>query len=262
LTAVLITLTTSSNNDLLRGEREINDYIDKQSLTDKSLSLRFDLRQWDQRMLNAFYSYCLTKSVLPQINLMSDLQLQLIGSISDVHKAMTKCKLMCEISKEIVSTTTSSSVSEKNSQKHTSSTGYNIYFSYCRSDQSICNQLTTCLTNEGYSLCRRTSKKSLSTSDIEKSDVFLVGFSDEYSKKSYCMSELNHAKSIGKKLVPFVIRQDTQENQWLSSLTMATLFYDLFDREIDLEFIDDFDLEYDQLLSTLVSRLIEGFSLV
>ena len=243
-----ITLTASSNDDLLRGKHEINDYIHKHILTDRSLSLKFDLRRWNQHMLNAFYSYCLTKSVLPQLNLMNDLQLQLIGSVSDVEKAIDKCQLMCEISNEIAST--------KHSQSQSSSTGYNVYFSYCRADQSTCNQLINCLSNEGYSLCIKSSKKLLSTLDIEKSDVFLVALSEEYARASHCMTELNHAKSIGKTLIPFVIRQHTQENEWLSSLTIATLFYDLFDREIDLEFIDDFDLEYDQLLSTLVSRLV------
>jgi hypothetical protein len=240
----------------VRGEHEINDYVQKHILTDKRIRLKFDMKQWDQHMLNAFYSYCLTKSVLPQINLMTDLQLQLIGSISDVEKAVTKCKLMCEVSKKMTSTTHSNSMSQKSSQSQTSSAGYNIYFSYCRSDQLIWNQLKTCLINEGYSLCRKSSKNSLSTSDIEKSDVFLVGFSEEYSKDSHYMAELNHAKFVGKNLIPVIIRQHTQDNEWLSSLTIATLFYDLFDREIDLEFIDDFDLEYDQLLFTLVSRLI------
>jgi hypothetical protein len=43
------------------------------------------------------------------------------------------------------------------------------------------------------------------------------------------------------------------DSAWLDSLTIADLFYDVFDIEIDIEFKDDFDLEYDRLLSTLVS---------
>ncbi|CAF1134710.1 unnamed protein product [Rotaria sordida] len=198
---------------------------------------------------------------------MADSQLQLVGLIPDVEKAVAKCKLMCQISEEKypiqigASTMRRSSISGKNSQSHSSSNGYNIYFSYCQSDQSVCNQLTTYLINEGYSLCRKSSKKSLSPSDIERSDVILVGFSEEYSKDSDCMAELSHAKSARKNIIPFVIGRTTQDDQWLPSLTMATLFYDLLDREIDLEFTDDFDLEYDQLLSTLVRISILGISL-
>jgi hypothetical protein len=246
LSTILITLTTLSNADLVRGEHEINDYVYKHILTDRNLSIKFDLRRWNQHMLNAFYGYCLSKSVLPQLNLMNDQQMQLIGSVSDVEKAIAKCQLMCQISEEIVPI--------QHSRTQPSSSGYNVYFSYCRADKSNCQQLINCLTNEGYSLCRKPSKKSFSTSDIEKSDVFLVAFSEEYWKDSNCMGELNHAKSVGKTRIPFVIRQCTQDNEWLSSLTLATLFYDLFDCEIDLEFINDFDLEYLQLLSTIVSR--------
>ncbi|CAF1319644.1 unnamed protein product, partial [Adineta steineri] len=89
---------------------------------------------------------------------------------------------------------------------------------------------------------------SSSSSNIEKSDVILIGFSEDYSKDSQCINDVNQAKSLGKILIPFVIRK----NEWVSSITIATLFYDLFDREIDCEFIDDFDFEYDQLLSILL----------
>ncbi|CAF0897838.1 unnamed protein product [Adineta steineri] len=250
ISTMLITLTTSSNDDLRRCEHEINDYVEKHIISNQSVNLQFDLRRWNQHMINSFYSYCLTKSVLPRLTLKDDVQLQLIGSILDVEKVTAKCQLMCDISDELTST----------NQNQSSSTGYNIYFSYCRSNQSTCHQLFNCLTNEGYSICRKSSKKPLSTPDIEKSDVFLVVFTEEFSKDLDCIAAYNHAKSIKKTLIPLVIRQRNQDNEWLSSLTLATLFYDLFECEIDLEFIDDFDLEYDQLLSTLLRYTKPGIT--
>ncbi|CAF4114978.1 unnamed protein product [Adineta steineri] len=223
VSTMLITLTTSSNDDLRRCEHETNDYVEEHIISNRSVNLQFDFRRWNQHMIYSFYSYCLTKSVLPRLTLKDDVQLQLIGSILDVEKVTAKCQLMCDISDELTST----------NQSQSSSTGYNIYFSYCRSNQSTCHQLFNCLTNEGYSICRKSSKKSLSASDIEKSDVFVVVFSEE---------------------------QHIPDNEWLSSLTLATLFYDLFDCEIDLEFIDDFDLEYDQLLSTLLRYTKPGIT--
>lgn len=140
---------------------------------------------------------------------------------------------------------------EKKNQSDTTFAGYNIYFSYCRSDQLICNQIETYLIEEGYSVCQNSSKSPVALSNLDRSDVMLVGFSEDYSNDFDCMNELNHAKSISKHVIPFLLERNTDENQWISSLTIATLFYELFDRDIDLQFIDDFDSEYDQLLCTL-----------
>ncbi|CAF1652028.1 unnamed protein product [Adineta ricciae] len=236
LIVIQIKLNTTSDRDLLKCEHEINDYVWKNIVTNRTVTVS----QWNQPMFNAFCSYCLTKSVLPEIS--DDLQLNLTGSILDVEKAITKYQLMNDISKELPLTM----------HNDTSSVGYNIYFSYSRSDQSFCKQLVAFLSNEGYSISRKSSKKPLSASEIEKSDVFLIGFTEEYSKNSQCMDEFNHAKALGKTLIPFVIRQSISDSDWLCSIATATLFYDLFDREIDLEFTDDFDLEYDKLLIALL----------
>lgn len=190
---------------------------------------------------------------------MADPQLELVGSMSDVTKAVAKCKLMHEISNEkpLVKVGTSirrrSSATANDNQNPTSSTGFNIYFSYCDGDQPLCTRLAACLISEGYSLCQKSSKSSFSTSDIAMSDVILIAFSEKYYKDVNCIAEFNYARSVGKCLIPFMISEEIPENAWLSSITLAESFYDLFEREIDLEFVNDFDLEYDQLLSTLVS---------
>jgi len=192
--------------------------------------------------------------------LITNLQIQLIGSISDVEKSIEKYKLMTEILKQKSSlkipppiTPRTSTRGKNNRPNPIDNNNYNIYFSFCQHDQVICNHITACLIGEGYSVIQTPSNTSLSQSLIDKSDVILISFSENYSKNIHSMLELNYAKSIGKKLIPFVIREDTEESSWLSSLTVTELFYDLFDTEIDIEFKDDFELEYDQLLSTLVS---------
>lgn len=69
-------------------------------LIEKDITLEIDMRRWDQHMFNAFYSYCLAKSVLPKINLLADPQLKLVGAILDVEKALIKCQLMCKVSEK------------------------------------------------------------------------------------------------------------------------------------------------------------------
>ena len=261
-------MIASTSVDLLSSENTIRNYVQNHICTKQNPRLEFDLRQWDQHMINAFYNYCLKKSVLPSINLVTQSQLQLVGSISDVEQAVTKCKLMCEISKQkyvIESATPSigrSTVSKKVGTTQSSLDGYNIYFSYCQFDQSICHQLLRSLADEGYRICRKSSDNVVSIDDLKKSDVVLVAFSEAYLKDPYCMTELNHAKLARKNIISFIVRDATSENQWLSSLTIADSFYELFEREIDLEFTDDYDLEYDQLLTTLVSMLVSKFSIL
>jgi len=259
-TAIQITLSTPLSVNLTKCENELNTYIKKNIIEDKILTNELDLKQWDQYTINAFYKYCLSKSVLLKMDLITNLQIQLIGSISDVEKSIEKYKLMTEILKQksslripppIIPRT--STRGKNNRPNPIDNNGYNIYFSFCQHDQVICNHITACLIGEVYSVIQTPSNTSLSQSLIDKSDVILISFSENYSKDTHSMLELNYVKSTGKKLIPFVIREDTEESSWLSSLTVTELFYDLFDTEIDIEFKGDFDLEYDKLLSTLVS---------
>lgn len=224
------------------------------------LTNEIDLKQWDQNTINAFYKYCLSQSVLPKIDLITNLQIELIGSTVDIEKSTEKFKLMKEILKQKSNLQIPPSVTshfsfrrKKNRPDLINPNGYNIYFSFCQHDQVLCSRIITHLTGEGYSICQTPVNTSLSQTLIDKSDVILIAFSENYSKNMHSMFELNYAKSTGKNLIPFVIRENnTNESSWLFSLTMTELFYDLFDMEIDLEFKDDFNLEYDKLLSTLV----------
>lgn len=241
----------------------------KNILADKILMNELDLKQWDQYTINAFYKYCLSQYVLPKIDLITNLQLQLIGSTSGVEKSIEKYQLMTEISKQKSSlripppitprTTIRGNNNRPNPIHHD---GYNIYFSYCQQDQVLCARITASLISDGYSVCQSPSNTSLSQSQMDKSDVILISFSENYSKDKHSMLELNYAKSTGKKLISFIIREDIDESSWFASLTLAELFYDLFDTEIDIEFKDDFDLEYDKLVSILVSVRVVGIWLM
>ncbi|CAF1449677.1 unnamed protein product [Rotaria sordida] len=266
VSTIQIILAGSSKFDLNKCENEINNYVQKHILTNKILSNEFDIKQWDQHMINAFYKYCLNKSVLPNIDLITNSQIHLIGSMFNVEKAIEKYKLMSEILKlkssvqippPIIPRT---SIPTNSNRSNPVMKTYNIYFSYCQHDQTICNHITTCLIGEGYSICETPSNISLFQSYIDKSDVILVSFSENYSNNTYSITELNYAKSTKKKLIPFVIRNNIEESSWLASLILTELFYDLFDAEIDIDFKDDFDLEYDKLLSRLLHHKKPGIT--
>jgi hypothetical protein len=169
-------------------------------VTERSLTFESDLRLWDQHMLNAFYSYCFSRSVLPQMNLTATPKLLLVGSVLDIGKASVRYELMCQISREKypikigASRTSNTTVSGKNMQTRAASDGHNIYFSHCRYDESLCDQVSNFLINEGYILRRKSAQKPFSLSDIEKSDLVLIAFSEYYLDDSDCMAELLHAK--------------------------------------------------------------------
>ncbi|CAF1159377.1 unnamed protein product [Rotaria sordida] len=266
VSTVQISVLTLSNLDLIKCEHEINNYVEKHFVIKRTITDELNIRQWDQHMINVFYKYCLNKSVLPMIDLMTNSQIHLIGSMLNVKKVMEKCKLMSEIFKEKLSLQTQAASTSRTlftKIKHPSQInvkGYNIYFSYCQYDQTICNRITTYLINEGYSLCETSLTTTKFQSDIDKSDVILIPFSENYSKNKHSTDELNYAKSKGKILIPFVMRNTLEENSWLSSLTIAELFYDAFNSEIDIEFKDDFDFEYDKLLSRLLRHTKPGIT--
>ncbi|CAF1314178.1 unnamed protein product [Rotaria sordida] len=259
---IQITLTTSSNLDQIKCENEVNKYIQKYILVDKNLTNEIDIIQWDQNMINAFYKYCLTKLVLPKIELIKNLQIHLIGSIRQVEKAIEKYKLMSDILKQKSSLRIPPPVTPRKTT-HSNSLNrirYNIYFSYCQNDQTFCNRIKNYLVSESYSIYETSTNTTSLQSFMDKSDVILIAFSENYSNNKQSIAELNYAKSINKLLIPFVIRNNTEDSYWLSSLTVNELFYDLFDCEIDLEFYDDFDLEYDKLLCKLLRYTKPGIT--
>ena len=258
--AIQITLAAVSSVSLRKGEKELNNYMKKNLLADLILTNELNLKQWDQHTINAFYKYCLSQSVLPMMYLTSDLQLRLIGSIPNVEKAEEKSRLMNEILKERANlripppvTPRTSIRGEKTRLNPTNQNGLNIYFSFCPSDRLISHRIITRLIADGYSVSQTPPDPTLFQSLIDQSDVILIAFSEDYSKNRQSKFDLVYAKSTGRKLIPFVIRPLTNENAWLSSIALADLFYQSFQNEIEIEFKDDFDLEYDRLLSTVVS---------
>lgn len=256
-------MATAATFDITKCEKEITNYIQKHILSNKILTNELGLRQWDQTMINAFYKYCLNRSVLPNIDLNTNSQIKFIGSIINVAKAIEKYKLMTEIFKEksllkipppVIPRASSRTGTRPNP---IDLKAYNVYFSYCQHDQELCHRISSCLIGEGYFVCETPSDKSRCQSLMDKSDVILVGFNEKYSDNQDCKVELNYAMSSKKKLIPFVIRDKTEENSLLASLTVAELFYDLFDTEIEIEFNDDFDLEYDKFLTKLVIKYFD-----
>ncbi|CAF3303678.1 unnamed protein product [Rotaria socialis] len=207
------------------------------------------------------------KRVLLQLDLKT-FQLSLTGSAKNVEKAIEKYKLMSEIlilkssTRSLSLSKPGSSTVEKKQSDSDNHSSYNIAFSYCKQDKIVCRQITTFLSGEGYSLCHSSFNRSLSYQQIERSDVLLIYFSETYTKDVHCMSDLNYAESIGKQIIPVAVmksmHQETEENTWLQSVTNAQLFYDLFDTEIEIEFEDDFDMECDKLLATLLRHTKPG----
>ena len=263
--AIHITLTTSKGNNLTTCEREIKSYARNSMSGNEIVRNTSDLERWDQHMINAFYKYSLDKSVLPKIHLRT-FELQLIGLTENVKKAKEKYHLMSEILKlksaiRIPPTIIPrASVPDKHRVKSASNTDYNIAFSYSPQDEAICQHLAVCLIAEGYSLCQSSSDTFLSQAQVERSDLVLIYMSEKYSQDAHCMSAMNDAKSMGKKIISITsvrsITQDTQDDAWLRSMIHTQLSWDLFDTEIEVEFMEDFHLEYDRLLTLLVSGKI------
>ncbi|CAF1189241.1 unnamed protein product [Rotaria sp. Silwood1] len=258
ISIIQITVATASNFDRVKCENEINNYVQNYITANKTLSNELDVRQWDQNMINAFYKYCLDKSILPKIDLLVHTHIHLTGAMLCLKKTIEKYKLMSEIFKHKSSLRIPPPVIPRTSKptndrsKQMNLNAYNIYFSCCEQDQTFCNRITSYLIGEGYSVCETSSNSSQFQSFIDKCDVILISFNENYFKNKYSNMELNYAKLKGKQLLPFVIRYSSEENPWLTSLTLAELFYDVFNTEIDIEFKDDFDLEYDKLLSKLL----------
>lgn len=256
-------MTTSKENDLSTCEHEINSYIQQHLSTVETLKNATDLADWDQNMINAFHKYCLDKTVLVNMNLITN-HLHLIGSVRDVKRTIEKYRLLSEILKLKSSARISQSIKpipslkEKQIAEAASKSDYNIAFSYCQQDESVCHDLVACLLGEGYLICQASSNRSLFQSRMDRSDLLLVYFSENYVHDAFGMANVNYAKSSGKTIVPIVemrnILRDSEEI-WLSSMTITGSFYATFDREIELEFTGDFDLEYDKILAVLVSKI-------
>lgn len=256
-------MSTSKEYDLSTCENEINNYVQKYLSTTETLKNATDLTNWDQYMINAFHKYCLDKTVLINMDLTIH-QICFIGLAEDIQKAIEKYRLLSEILKLKLSTHVPppikprSSLEERKTVETISNDSYNIAFSYCKQDQSVCHDLLAFLFGEGYQICQPSSSGSLSKSCIDQSDLLLVYFSENCVKDAYRMADINYAKSSGKTIVPVVgiskSLEDSNENSWLHSMTITALFYDTFNCEIELEFNTDSDLEYDTILSILVSK--------
>lgn len=237
---IKIAVTTSKEYNLSVCEREINNYIQKHLSTSETLKNANDLANWNQHMINALHKYSLDRNVIINMDLVGK-QLRLDGTIEDVNKMIEKYKLLCEILK--LKSLIPIEISND-------SRAYNIAFSYCQQDQSICHDLLALLLSEGYQICQASSNGSISKSRIDRSDLLLVYFSESYLQDTKCIADINYANSLGKTIVPIA---QIIDNSWLQSMTIAGLFYDVFHHEIELEFTGDFNLEYDKILSVLVS---------
>lgn len=256
--ALQITLAAAWMINLEKCEKELKKII----LADITLTNEADLRKWDQHTMNVFFEYCLNQSVLPTMDLTDRLEIRLIGSMSAVEKSTEKYRLMTTILKQrsdlrnppLMTPRTSLRV-EKIRSDAIDQHGFNIYFSFCPSDRRIADRIITRLTAEGYSVSQTPSNSISFQTLIDQSDVVLIAFSEEYSQNVQSRQELDYARSTRKKQIPFVIRPINDENAWLSSIIIADLFYELFDGEIEVEFKDDFELEYNRLLSILVSSI-------
>ncbi|CAF1313135.1 unnamed protein product [Rotaria sp. Silwood1] len=213
---------------------------------------------------DGFAQVAIPISILPNIDLTNNSQIQLTGLTADIGKTVEKYKLMSINWKEKSSLNIPPPVAPRTLNRHGNRPNpvelkaYNIYFSYCQYDQAICNRINTYLYGEGYLICETLSNMSKFQSYVDKSDVILVAFSEKYSENEQSLTELNYAKSARKKMIPFVIRNNATEHAYLTSLTLAESFYDLFDIEMDIEFKDDFELEYERLLNELLRHTKPG----
>ncbi|CAM4863546.1 unnamed protein product [Rotaria socialis] len=262
-----IILKTSSNSNISKCKRSINDYMNKHVLTKIKLNYPFYAEIWNKDMINSYYKYCLENFVLPQIiqiDLQNDQQqsLDLIGPICAVNQAVQKYELMSDIERQriLIYTEISESIEQcpinPTSVLNTTTDSSNILLSCCFADNILSRHLTNRLIEEGYQVSLDYSDKTSSSivSKIKKTDIIVVCFSSNYSENANCTKALHAIKSSEKKYIPIMLTRSSlnQEENWLQVMNTEELYYESFNEEIKFKLNEDLALDYDKLLIELL----------
>ncbi|CAF3318913.1 unnamed protein product [Rotaria socialis] len=251
----------SRNNLWKKCQNLFSSYIKQTICITKRLENQVDLKLWTQDMINAFYQYCITKCIMLHMLLNQTEQIiELTGRVNAVHEALDKFHIMTKIFKQKVIDVTYSKMPPKLSntpkpaskqtnenQPIKSQEYFNIWFSYCKFDESICSRLKERLIGEGYLVSSNRTGDQKGT--IQNCDLIIIYLSEEYAIKN--ANEIKDAKSSSKTIL---LIKPTKlacrgKNNWLHSMAIIQLSYELFDKNFIVELDENnFDREYDRLL--------------
>ena len=213
-------------------------------------------------MINVYYKHSIEKFVLPTIYSTNKQQrLQLTGPISAVNEMKQRYELMSEIIKQksrlSIQTDEQTNYDQyKQLRLDNVSDRSNIVMLCSPEDETFLNCLASHLTDEGYLVCINSFNQLWSStgSQFEKTDLIIVYFTPNYLENEDCIAQIKLAKISKKKIITILSTGNLieQENNWLHSITILDLYYELFQEENYFKLDEDFGVEYDKLLVELV----------
>ncbi|CAF0947415.1 unnamed protein product [Adineta ricciae] len=254
----IISLKTSSDNNISQCQKAINDYIEKNIFIAVKINKPFDESVWNQHMINDYYNYCLQESILPSLlQTGSSSYLELSGPIRKVDLAKEKYELMSKIAYlKVIPTNLVAAKMTRKPFEEKSKQG-NIFLSFCSADGILPDILNSRLIDEDYVVLVDASDHTSSSfaAKMERADVVVICFTVNYYKNMHCRNVLRTAKeSLNKTIVPVVLipKSSNQENNWMRWIETEELYYEVFADEIRFKLNEDFDLNYEKLLAELL----------
>ncbi|UJR07881.1 hypothetical protein I4U23_012163 [Adineta vaga] len=230
-----ITLTATNKKHLTQCDKKIKHYFER-SMCRQVLSSKCN--EWNQDVINGFYSYCREISVLPQLN--DQQQLVLFGPIANVNQAYQKYELTDALVQMRLSIDQNALKSIPNSFK--------IVLSYAIDDAAICQQLRTCLTNEGFFVWMRSDSSENSFPKIDRSDLFILCLSTNYFNDRNCIEEAKYAYEKQKNIIPIKVEY-CQPIRLLRKITEQQICLPFFGSQ------DNFNLQFDKLLLKIFQNI-------
>ncbi|CAF4688533.1 unnamed protein product [Rotaria sp. Silwood1] len=223
---------------------------------------KYEFKDWNQYMINAFYKYCYDRCVLPKID--DDKRIRLIGPINNVYEAKHKYLLTNILIQEKVHlqqllTTTPRTKSIIRSQitnnisTISSSICYNIMLSYCQEDSIISHRLADHLIDEGFSVCIDLIGSNDTFSQINKSECIILCISENYVENKFSQNTVEYVKQMDKHIILVKVQNYTL-NDWLQELIPNEIYFQLFGSE------NHFDLQYDKLLLKILQYTQPGYA--
>lgn len=254
-----IKLISSKVEYLKKCQQKMENYM-KRCMTTLTLD---GFNNWDQYLINVYFSYCNARCVLPLID--DNKQIVLKGSITGIHEAQRKYqliaasiqqKLLCQQSlletlrpMVRVQDLTSSLASTTEPSSY-----YNILLSYCPEDSKSCYWLADRLVNTGFSLWMNfngIANQNDILSKMDTSECIILCVSTNYFENEFCEKEAKYACETKKPIIIVKIQNFTPIT-WLRQLIEDKPCFQMFGSE------NHIDLVLDKLTLEIVSIIYFG----
>ncbi|UJR16812.1 hypothetical protein I4U23_003711 [Adineta vaga] len=239
------TILASIDEDLLRCQNKINNYLKRFTSSSKVTNLNGIFQYWDQQTINKFYQYGHDQCVLPDLN-QTEKELKLTGFINKIVEAEQRYNVLSNLATakylRMSKIGRSSSVPVNN---------YNMMLSYCEKDTKRCQQLIKRFTEENLTVWAEPivdGQLRDSSSQTNKSECILLCISEYYYESHLCEQEARYALQTGKPVLLLKIRNDPLFG-WQRELFRDKLFLPLFGSE------HYFNLQIDNLLLKILRSI-------